>query len=294
MKELRFLLLLTDGTKHWSKAELAKKMGTSVRTIERYIAKLKEVGFIFTETRGKVSLKQASNIYDDLTQLVYFNEEDAVALYNALDAIETNSEIKANLKEKLRVLYSSETIKEKIIRLNSSHKTQDLLTAIEQKRQVILHNYSSPSSQSKADRFVEPFQMTDGNKQVWCWEIETGKNKIFNLNRIESVELKEECWKHSMHHQAGFTDAFHMISFNGKTMNVRFRMNQMAYSLLIDEYPLTEEDITQTGEKEWLYDGQVSSYKGVGRFVLGLADCIKVESEELDSYLKNFANLYII
>lgn len=293
MNELKFLLLLMNSSHAWTKKELAQKMGTSVRTIERYIVKIKAAGFIFNEQRGEVTLKQHSAIYDSLSRLVYFSEEDAATLYNALDAIETNTEAKEALRKKLGTIYSTKTVKEKIIRLNRSHKAQDIMRAIEERKRVILKNYSSPSSRTLSDRLVEPFQMADGDKQVWCWEIETGKNKVFNLSRIEEVVVLKENWKSRVCHEAGFTDAFRMISFNGKTLPVSLRLNQMAFNLLVEEYPKTESHITQTAEGEWLYEDQVASYKGVGRFVLGLADCIQVETKSLQDYLYSFADLYL-
>lgn len=293
MNELKLLVLLVNSNKVWRKSELADKLGTSVRSIERYMVKLKDVGFIFKDIRGEVALQHSNALYNDLSQLVYFSEEDAAMLYNALDVIETNTRAKQSLREKLATIYSSSSIREKIIRLKSDSKMKTLMTAIEKHQRVILRNYSSPSSNTRSDRLVEAFQLTDGGKQVWCWEVESGKNKVFNLSRIEEVVVLKDTWKGAACHQAGFTDAFRMISFTGKTMPVTIRLNQMAYNLLKEEYPLTEADIEQTGDNEWTYSGDVASYKGIGRFVIGLADCIKIDTPALKEYLKNFCRLYI-
>lgn len=294
MNELKLLLILMNTSRLWKKEELAEKLEVSIRTIERYVNKLKTVGFIFVESRGRVQLQQYTTLYNELSRMVYFNEEDAATLYNALEAIDTNSEYKNNLRNKLATLYSSKSIREKIIKLQSSQKVQLVMMAIEERKRVILKNYSSPSSNTKTDRLVEPYQMTDGNKQVWCWEIESGKNKVFNISRIEEVQILKEHWKSTVCHQAGFTDAFRMISINGHTIHITLKLNQMAYNLMIEEYPLTEKDITQTSETEWTYDGEVSSMKGIGRFVIGLADCIIIETKELKDYLKTFAEINLI
>lgn len=294
MKELKMLLLLTNSKKKWCKTELAQKLDVSVRTIERYIVKLKAVGFIFIDDCHYVALKQTTAVYNKLSDLVYFSEEEATTLYNALEVIETDTKAKRDLREKLATIYSSKKVKEKIIRLQGAKKMEDLMEAIEKRRRVIIKNYLSPSSQTKSDRLVEPFLVSEGGKQVWCWEVESGKNKVFNISRIECIEKLPDCWQCSMYHKAGYTDAFRIISFTGETKHIVLRLNRMAYSLLIEEYPLTEQDITQTGENEWTYEAEVSNYKGIGRFVLGLADCIKVETAELCEYLQTFAENHLM
>ncbi len=287
------LLLLTNNDKIWKKSELAETLDTSVRSVERYVVKLKDVGFLFKDIPGRVALQRQTQINKGLSELVYFNDEDAATLYNAIDAIESGSKVKSDLKQKLEVLFSSKAVKEKIIRTQGSKKNQKILRAIEERRRVIFKNYSSPHSATKSDRLVEPFKM-DGLKQVWCYEVSSGQNKVFNISRIEQVRIQDDCWQCSINHHAGFTDAFRMISFDGSTTHVVMRLNRMAYNLMTEEYPMTEVDVTQTGENEWTYEGEVSSMKGIGRFVLGLADCIKVETPELQLYLEKFVRKNIL
>lgn len=290
-KEFRLIVLLLQKTAKYTKEDLANRLETSVRTIERYLQTLRDLGFVFDTTRGPIKLAEVSPLYKELSNLLYFSEEDTALLYNAIDVIETDTVAKQELKKKLASLYSTSTIKEKIIKLNRSKKVQQLMKAMDMRVRVVLKNYSSPSSRSVQDRLVEPFELTGDNKQVWCYEVESGKNKIFNLNRAESIELTTDVWQCSRSHQAGFVDAFRNISFSGKTMHVVLKLNQMAYSIMIDEYPLTERDITQTGPSEWTYEAEVSSYRGIGRFVLGLADCIEVCTPSLLEYMRNFVNL---
>ena len=60
-----------------------------------------------------------------------------------------------------------------------------------------------------------------------------------------------------------------------------------------EEYPLAQQDVSPLGE-DWVFDGQVSSYVGIGRFALGLADCITVETPALREWMKAFATKHII
>ena len=67
----------------------------------------------------------------------------------------------------------------------------------------------------------------------------------------------------------------------------------MAKNLLIEEYPLAEQDIRKEGDK-WILETMVSGMEGVGRFVIGLAHEIKViDSSALENYIINFVNNYL-
>ena len=63
----------------------------------------------------------------------------------------------------------------------------------------------------------------------------------------------------------------------------------LAYNLLCEEYPLAERDVRPLGEGRWLLDTEVAGMAGVGRFVVGLLDDIRiVEGPELTNYLHRY------
>jgi hypothetical protein len=67
----------------------------------------------------------------------------------------------------------------------------------------------------------------------------------------------------------------------------------MAKNLLIEEYPLAENDINWDGEK-WILDTMVAGMEGIGRFVIGLAKEVHIiESEELKNYIKDYTDQYL-
>ena len=239
------------------------------------------------EIQRNAQLEKAKETADDTAIGV---AQEAV---DAIDAIETDTQLKAELKNKLASIYGTRTVREKIIRMEKNKVTKQLMEAIEKRHRAVLHNYSSPSSNTQTDRLVEPFSLSDDSKHVWAFEISTGSNKLFKLSRIESVEVLSDVWRYGIRHRKGTTDAFRIISFDGTTLPARIRMNRRARNLLLEEYPLTEADITQTDTDEWTYDGQVSNYVGIGRFVIGLADCIKIETPELKQYVNHFAQAFL-
>jgi len=240
-----------------------------------------------------VRLAQNTQIHRQLSELLYFNQEEALTLYNAIDAIESDTERKTELKRKLAAIYGTKAVQEKLIKLEKNRMMKSLLEAMERRRRVVLVNYSSPSSNTTSDRLVEPFSLSEDRKHVWAFEVATGLNKLFKLSRAEAVRVLDEPWLMSIKHQKGYTDAFRIINMDGKTLPVRIVMNRKAYNLLREEYPLAQQDVQSVGEDHWIYEAQVSSYVGVGRFVIGLADCIKVETPEFKAWMREFARKYI-
>lgn len=287
------LTLLMQTNRRYSVNDLAQLLEVDRRTIYRYINTFNEAGFVVETSNRHVRLAQNTQIHRQLSQLLYFNQEEALTLYNAIDAIESDTERKTELKRKLASIYGTKTVQEKLIKLEKSRLLKSLMEAMERRRRVVLVNYSSPSSNTTSDRLVEPFCLSDDKKHVWAYEVSTHQNKLFKLSRAEAVRALDEPWLLSMYHRKGFTDAFRIISFDGQTLPARLIMNRRAYDLMMEEYPLAQQDVRQEGEV-WIFDGQVSSYVGIGRFVLGLADCITVETPQLKDWMKAFALEHII
>ena len=71
----------------------------------------------------------------------------------------------------------------------------------------------------------------------------------------------------------------------------------MCSSDLMEEYPLSERDLTADGDGHWILDTGICAVAGVGRFVSGLAGEVEIlEGEPLKDYLReyttNFVNLF--
>ena len=76
---------------------------------------------------------------------------------------------------------------------------------------------------------------------------------------------------------------------------VRLRLGVRAYSLLIEEFPMAEDNIFEVDETHWFLDTLVANYRGVGRFVIGLADDIDIiDTPELVEYIKDFTNKHVL
>ena len=155
---------------------------------------------------------------------------------------------------------------------------QDLNEAIKKKIKVNLIGYRSSNSSRIEDRMVEPFEFLGDYEGIWCYETESQQVKQFKITRIQKVELLIESWQNETQHHVPFTDAFRM-SAPKPIATVELALTLKAYNLLIEEFPLAVKDIS---EKENLYHLKIAiaNYHGIGRFVMGLIDEIKILAPE--------------
>ena len=151
----------------------------------------------------------------------------------------------------------------------------------------MLHGYQSGHGGEVRDRRVEPFAFTTNYVQVWCFDLESNSNKLFKTARIGEVELTGTSWQHEEQHEEGFIDVFRI--HGQQRHRIRLELGLLAYNLLCEEYPLAERDVHALGKGRWMLDTEVAGMAGVGRFVVGLLDDIRiVDSPELTDYIKKY------
>ncbi len=282
---LRLMKLMT-GNVNYTVNDLAERIGTTYRSIYRYIDTFKDAGFVVQNLGGGVyKLGKESRYFKDISQLVHFTDEEAHIVNQLIEALDDTNMLKQNLRRKLTTIYDCTSMAQSIVRGKNAANVNNILEAITERRRVVLRDYASSNTGVVRDRVVEPFGFTTNYVQVWCYEVESGQNKIFKTSRIGSVEILSEEWQAEEKHTEGHIDIFRMTGF--EQHRVRIRLGMLARNLLLEEYPLAERDIVKEESDGWVLDTLVSNYRGVGRFVLGLMDDVEVlESEEFKSYLR--------
>lgn len=282
---LQIMICLTNN--HYMTVEdLSKRLETSTRTIYRYIETLKSVGFL-VEKRGNIyRIRKNSPYFKDISQLVHFTEEEAYILKSAIESIDNNNLLKQNLKKKLYSVYDFKLVADVVVRPQHRDNVQNLLTAIEEKRTVRLCNYHSAHSNSVSTRLVEPFAFTTNYIQIWCYEIESKKVKMFKISRIGSVEVLEQPWQFQNQHRQDYVDIFRINS--SERHPIKLRLTVRAANLLQEEYPLSTQYLTREGEGSWILTTEVCNFEGVGRFILGLFHDVEIlQSEDLKSFIRS-------
>jgi len=281
---LRIMKMLTGNVSYTVKG-LAEKLNMSERTVYRYIDTFREAGFLIKRQGDIIRIDKASPYFKDISQLIHFTEEEAYILKSAIESIDENNLLKQNLKKKLYTVYDYKILADSVTHGKNTRIVNRLVEAFENKRQVILCNYSSPNSKAVRDRVVEAFAFTTNYIQLWAYDLTRRENRLFNLSRIEDIIILDENWQYEREHKEGFIDVFRTSSFN--LYPVKLRLGLLSYSLLIEEYPLAGQYITKLNDNEYILDIEVSSFEGIGRFVIGLLRDIEIlESADFKDFLR--------
>lgn len=275
--------------------EIADKLAISSRSVYRYIDTFRAAGFVVKKANNCPKLDKSSPYFKDISQLIHFTEEEAYILKSAIENIDENNLLKQNLKKKLYTVYDYNILAETIVSGKNGRNVKQLVEAIENKKRVVLKNYSSAHGNDIRDREVEAYAFTTNYVQVWCYCPEENKNKLFKISRIDSVEILPEVWQYEAKHKSGYIDVFRMNS--NETKHVKLKLSLRAANLLAEEFPLASKYINKLSDNEWIFESEVCTFDGVGRFVMGLLDDIEIiESPELQKYiathLKNIQNKF--
>lgn len=281
---LRLMKLMT-GNVNYTVNDLAERLDTSYRSIYRYIETFKQAGFVVQKLDGGVyKLSKESRYFKDISQLVHFTDEEVHIVNQLIEGLDDTNMLKQNLRKKLTAVYNCTSMASSIVKGAHASNVNRLLEAMAEHRQVLLVDYASSHAGVVRSRVVEPFGFTTNYVQAWCYEPESGMNKLFKVARIGAVEVMDSPWQHAESHKQGYIDIFRMTGFDEH--RVRLELGMMAHNLLVEEYPLAERDIKHLGEGRWLLDTKVCNYLGIGRFVMGLMDDVRiVDSPEFEAYV---------
>ena len=286
-KVVRLLRVMAylGGTSLKSVGYIARQLYCSERTVYRYMDSLRDVGYAIVKRHGTTF--QMVSVPDEFTnpkQYLCFTEEEAAILGRLIHCLDNNNPQKEVLLRKISAIYDAADLHRMTIHSGLGQVLEDLDKAIEGRRVVLLKGYASASSGKRKDYRVEPYKMDMNSVNVAAYDLECSCNKVFKIARIDSVEILPELWTKEKEHRYPQMDAFRL---SGETpIHVRLSMTLRARNLMVEEYPLTENDITEGEGGRWIYDGTVRRMEGIGRFVMGLLSQIEIlEGEELRQYV---------
>jgi len=283
---------MMSGNTNYTIEELASKLGMSYRSVYRYIDTFKASGFVIEKLQKNVyKVGKMPRSHVDMSKLIYFSEEEAYLVNSMIDGLHPTNQLKIDLKKKLSAIYSCTSIANYVHSEDTVSNIQELEKAVREKKKVILKAYESANSKGVSDRFVEPFEFTTNCIDIWGYDLEKKECRVFKISRISSVVILKDYWTNEDKHQKSKTDCFRMSSF--EQTPVKLELSLRAKNLLLEEYPLAQADLKEIDGK-WILDTMVSNMAGVGRFVIGLADEVKViYSPALVEYIKAFVNNYL-
>ena len=285
---LRLMKMMT-GNNNYTVEDMAERLGISYRSVYRYIETFKDAGFVVQRKEGGIyKLGKESRYFKEISQLIHFTDEEAHIVNQLIEGLDNTNMLKQNLRKKLTSVYNCTSLAESVVEGKNAINVNRIIEAINDQKQVILRSYASSHTGVVRDRLVEPFGFTTNYVQIWCYEPESGLNKLFNTARMESAEVLDTEWQHADKHHEGYIDIFRITGFEQK--RVQLELGVMAHNLLVEEYPLATRDLKQIDSSHWLLDTMVCDYVGIGRFVMGLSEDIKILTPEFDEYIETTIN----
>lgn len=283
-RQLRLLVLLTQD-RDTDIDSLSRELQMSRRSIYRYIETFRELGFVVEKRGNRYRVSPSSPFFRRITERIHFTEDEALTINQVLNAVYDRSPQVRHLRQKLSSLYDFDVLARHGVDEHIARNLASLYDAVKLERVAVLRGYVSPSSGKVSDRMVEPYMFLSENSEVRCYELATGMNKTFKISRAERVDLLDMLWSHKEAHLPFYTD---MFGFSGEQLfPVRLVLGPLSARLLIEEVPSAASQLALLDDGRYRLHARVCSYKGVGRFVLGLCDDVEVESpRDFKDYLR--------
>jgi proteasome accessory factor C len=272
LRLFQIIAVLKSG--HWTIKQLAERFDTSERTIYRYIKLLEEVDFLIE--------KDFDNRYfiitsDDEPGQSQFSVEETKWIKKLIQSGTSDNPLKNILLKKLSLNSEIDTMPRLFVKVRNAKFVDDLAEAIKNKKQVILKNYHSANSNEIRDRLVEPIHFGDNYQSIIALDTNDQVCKQFKLDRIGEIITSAKPYQFESKHEKNQTDIF---GFTGDANTwVTLSLSLRANLLLKEEFPLSVSYIKKE-DKNYLFNGPVGNFEGVGRFVLGLMDEVKILGPE--------------
>ncbi|MFN3528724.1 MAG: helix-turn-helix transcriptional regulator [Bacteroidia bacterium] len=272
LRLFREMNLLSSNKRGYTVQELADKLEVSYRTVYRDLRIFEATGFEILQNplSKRVRLAHAQEISDKMS----FNKTEAEVLQQALVSL-PDGPVKQLLFDKVHALSSQQMHLQHLQRQQTVHNFQLLAQAMREKKQAVLLDYNSPSSQSIGNRLVEPFAFNDNMDTVYCFEPASKKNKLFKLERIGQVRLEQISWGYEHLHEQNNTDIFG-LPIDQQAHEVKLILGRLSSNLLKEERPAALPFMSPLPDGNQLLQIRVADYRGIGRFVLGLIDDIEI------------------
>ena len=243
------------------------------RTVYRYLDLIKELGFELQRDQYNRFLI----INEDEIESYTFSNEEVKLLKELLLSVGKDSKIKDSILKKIYFKSEIAIHGNHILKAHLGKIVEKLSDAIQNEKRVILKDYHSANSQKISDRLVEPITFSDNYNSLIAFEVKTGENKYFNIERITEVIELNTNQEFQEKHKTDKLDIFGFSELNGEKFDIELRLTLRAYLILKEEYPLVQPFIKKESNKEsYLLKCSVNNPKVITRFILGFPEDVEV------------------
>lgn len=260
------LINLLKSTPAKSIKRLSESMEVSERSLYRYMELLVEVGFVIQ--------KDSSNrYYLNHDHIESFTKEEAELISQSISSNQKNKPLVKSIRTKLVLLDEMNVASNEIVASHYSKVISKLQDAIETQSQVLLIKYQSASTESVSDRLVEPVSFSSVFDSITAFEVESGMNKFFKIERIGDVQILDSPFEFEKKHESLVSDIF---GFNdtGTKHHIKLKLSMRAKLWLIDDYPLSGSFMKEVEDGHWILETEVFNMEPVNRIIRSMPDDI--------------------
>lgn len=278
------LLSLLHRDIYWPVDRLAQRFGTTKRTIYRYLKDLEEMKYTLVkddQNRYKILPAPGAQIFPE------FDPDEYIFLREIVASARPEHPLRQSILDKI-----NENIQLPVIGgLAAQQVTTNILEIIQQAMQegvcVGLHDYYSLRSDKISDRVIEPVKLIRGMRYILGIDRDTGQVRQFKIDRIGGAAKLKIKMANTPDFSAWGVDDFYMNGFRGT--RVKLGLTMKAANLLCEEHGVDLKSLKKGDDPDFpfTYEATVYGMEGVGRFVMGLIDQVKIYSpERLKTYLR--------
>jgi len=263
---------------------LAELLETDERTIYRYFKLLEALGFEVIKEFSKYKLKEPAG-QDPTMNYSTFSAEESQWLQSMIESQGKKNLLKDSVLQKLQLRSELKQGTAELFKANLGRLVDEIGKAIQDRKQILLRDYYSLSSDTTSDRLVEPVAFSSNYESIHAFEVESKSMKIFKIERIGEVLITSDSWKYASKHELPQESLF---GFTGKNrFNIKLKLSKKAYQLMLEEHPNAKPFLFIKNRNQYFFEGEVPHLPGIGRFIMGLPGEIKVEEgEEIKAYLQ--------
>ena len=260
------LINLLKSTPAKSIKRLSESMEVSERSLYRYMELLAEVGFAIQ--------KDSSNrYYLNHDHIESFTKEEAELISKSISSNNKSNPLVKSIRTKLVLLDEMNVVSNEVVASHYSKVISKLQEAIETQSQVVLSKYQSASTESVSDRLVEPVSFSSNFDSITAYEIQSGINKFFKIERIGDVQILDNQFEHVDKHESMVSDIF---GFNdtGERHHIKLQLSMRAMLWLRDDYTSSVNFIKEDEEGHWILEVEVFNMEPVNRIIRSMPDDI--------------------
>lgn len=258
------LIRLLRSDRHLSMAELSAAMELGERSVYRYLKLLEEVGFtVLKDAEGGVFVAG-----EELRDV--FTREEALMIHTALHAAFPGDERVAQIASKLDLFEPQQEVASAIAQAGRARVLGRISEAMQAGKRVLLKGYQSANSNTVSNREVEPVEFIGGHTFISAFEVASGNNKYYRLDRIADVEVLDAPISEVAQHEVHAPDVFGFaLDLDVASRRVRLEMSLQAALFLKAEVPLVAPHLVAVANRQRMaLDVVVADYRPAVRFVL--------------------------